>query len=117
MFGNYTIDFCTFGKIVVNGTTYTDDLIIYEDHIQDSWRRAKGHFLRIDDIPLVVEKRPEVLVVGTGASGMMEVPRDTKSRLLAMEIEIVAAPTNRAVKYFNRLKSKKRTIGAFHLSC
>ena len=32
-------------------------------------------------------------------------------------IEIVTAPTERAVKYFNRLQRKKRTVGAFHLSC
>ena len=107
----------SFGKMVVDGHTYTQDLIIYSDTIQDSWWRREGHSLVLEDIPEVIERKPEVLVVGTGASGVLKVPGSTKDRLLELGIEVVAAPTDRAAKYYNRLESKKRTVGAFHLTC
>jgi hypothetical protein len=48
---------------------------------------------------------------------MMSIPESTKDYLLSIGTEVVEAPTGRAVKYYNRLKSKKRTVGAFHLTC
>jgi len=71
----------------------------------------------IEDIPEVIERSPEVIVLGTGNPGRLQVPQSTKEYLLSVGIEIVTAPTERAVKYFNRLQRKKRTVGAFHLSC
>jgi hypothetical protein len=47
----------------------------------------------------------------------MEVPESTRQALLEQGIETVAAPTDRAVKYYQRLQEKKRTVGAFHLTC
>ncbi len=113
----HEIESYSFGEIVVDGQTYTNDLILYPDSIQTSWHRKKGHNLSIDDIPDVIKRKPQVLVVGTGASEQMHIPEKTTQMLLEYGIEIVAAPTDRAVKYYNRLKSKKHTIGAFHLTC
>ncbi len=113
----HEIEHYSFGKMIVDGQTYTNDLILYPHSIQDSWYRKKGHSLSLKDIPQVIEEKPDVLVVGTGASEMMHIPEKTTQQLLELGIEIVAAPTDRAVNYYNRLKSKKHTIGAFHLTC
>ena len=113
----HEIEFYSFGKMIVDGSTYTNDLILYPETIQDSWRRREGHSLTVEDIPDVVKEKPDVLVVGTGASEMMHISEDTTQKLLEMGVEIVAAPTDRAIKYYNKLKSKKHTIGAFHLTC
>jgi hypothetical protein len=114
---DHTIDSYSFGRMTVDGRTYTQDLILYPDRIQDSWWRRRGHHLIPEDLSGVFEEQPEVLVVGTGASGIMEVPESTKQTLLAEGIETVAVPTDRAVKYYMRLQGRKRVVGAFHLTC
>jgi hypothetical protein len=113
----HEIEAYSFGKMIVDGHAYTNDLILYPDSIQTSWYRQKGHGLSINDISEVIERKPDVLVVGTGASEQLHISEETTQKLLDFGIEIVAAPTDRAVKYYNRLKSKKHTIGAFHLTC
>jgi hypothetical protein len=113
----YEIEDYSFGRIIINGKVYTQDLIIYPDSIEDSWWRKKGHSLVPEDIPRVLEMKPDVLVMGTGASGVLKVPASTKKQLADEGIELLDAPTDRAVQEYNRLKSGKRVVGAFHLTC
>ena len=66
------IDSYQFGRIVVNGKQYVSDVIIFPDIISDNWRRRTGHQLCLEDITSVIAEAPEVLVVGSGASGLMQ---------------------------------------------
>jgi hypothetical protein len=63
----------SFGSITIDGRTYKNDLIIYPDRIQDGWWRKEGHLLQLEDIGGVLQKRPDVLVVGRGESARMRV--------------------------------------------
>ncbi|MCG2675765.1 hypothetical protein L6304_01045, partial [bacterium] len=47
--------------MVIDGKEYTNDLIIYPDHIQSSWWRKEGHRLDTEDIKEILEAKPEVL--------------------------------------------------------
>lgn len=40
-----TIASYSFGKITIDGQTFTSDLIIYPGRIDPSWWRREGHFL------------------------------------------------------------------------
>jgi uncharacterized protein len=67
------IDSCSFGSIVINGKTYTDDLVIHPDgKILKPWRRKRGHQLSMDDLRELIDSAPEVIVAGTGVSGGMK---------------------------------------------
>jgi len=66
----------SFGKIIINGKKYDSDLIIFKDHIYDSWWRKEGHNLCIDDIKEIIDIKPEVLIIGTGYFGLMKVPQE-----------------------------------------
>ena len=68
-----TIDSYRFGEIVINGKKYSSDVLIFPDRVRDNWWRKTGHELRLEDIAEVITENPEVLVVGTGASGLMKV--------------------------------------------
>ena len=68
-----TIDSYQFGRIVVSGKKYTSDVIIFPDRVTDNWWRKTGHQLCLKDIAEVMTENPEVLVVGTGDSGLMKV--------------------------------------------
>ncbi len=107
-----------FGKIVINGKTYKNDLIIFEDHVEQQWWREKGHELNVNDIKEVVEKyEPVVIVVGTGKFGMMKVLPETKTYFESLDIQLNSHKTQKACDVFNNLSKKQKTLGAFHLTC
>ena len=68
------IDGYSFGRMTISGKEFTSDLIIYKDgRIKENWWRAQGHHLFPDDIASVIDAAPEMLVIGTGAMGLMKV--------------------------------------------
>ncbi len=111
------IESYSFGSMVIDGKEYTSDLIIYPDHIQSSWWRIEGHRLDIEDIKEILEAKPEVLVVGTGASDLVEIPEETEKHIRSKGIRLIAQRTGEAYETFNALSKSKKVIGAFHLTC
>jgi hypothetical protein len=112
-----TIDKYSFGRIVINGTTYTSDVIIYPDHIDPSWWRKEGHCLHSGDLEGVLSARPDILLVGTGYSGVMRVPEETRNHLESFGIEMRAVRTTEAVTLFNELQAQRKVVAALHLTC
>lgn len=112
------IDSYDFGKIVINGRRYTSDVIVFPNRVRDSWWRREGHRLHVKDIEgAVQEEKPEVLVVGTGYSGLMKVLPETENYLKSKGIELIVQSTREACETFNRLVKSKRAIAALHLTC
>ena len=111
------IDSYRFGQIVVNGKTYTSDVIIFPDRVNDNWRRKTSHQLHLDELSEAIAEKPEVLVVGTGASGLMGVLPEVEQRLEAQGIELIAEPTGEACNLYNQLCQSQRVVAALHLTC
>ncbi|MBN2415739.1 hypothetical protein JXO52_07845 [bacterium] len=113
------IDTYRFGRMVIDGTGYTADLILHPDRIETDWRRRQGHVLAGEDIlPAVEAGRPAHLVVGTGTFGLMNIDRGLEEQLAALHIDLHAAVTGKAVDIYNRLSSQRmRVMAAFHLTC
>ena len=108
-----------FGVMVVDGVTYRRDLIVGDKVLKKEWWRREGHKLYLEDIKEYLDEyEPEVLVVGTGYYGYMEVQRDLLNYAEKKGIKVIAKPTSEAVEVFNELAGKGvRVIGAFHLTC
>lgn len=111
------IDSYSFGKIVVAGKTYTTDVIIYPDQVDSGWWRKEGHRLVLEDLAQVLAARPQVVVVGTGHSGLMRVSPEVERDLQKAGIELKVAPTSEACLIYNQLYSRKMVIAALHLTC
>jgi hypothetical protein len=113
------IDAYEAGRLVrIRGRTYHHDVKIIGDRVQANWWRKAGHRLDPADIDDILESRPDILVVGTGYAGMMQVPDATREALANLGIRIQAEKTDNAVRVFNRLLSEgRRVAGAFHLTC
>lgn len=112
------IDSYEFGKIVIKGKAYTQDLIISLTGIQSEWWRREGHKLYPEDIKKNLVGGIEALIVGTGAAGCMEILPEIYKMAEDLNFEIIALPTEQAVKKFNQLvEVKKNIVGAFHLTC
>ena len=111
------IESYSFGQILINGKKYNSDLIIFKDRINDSWWRKEGHNLHIDDIQEIINKKPEIIIIGTGSFGLMNVSSDLKKYLESMGIEVIIKKTKDACDEYNTLYKKKKVIAAFHLTC
>ncbi len=103
--------------MVIDGKEYTSDLIIFRDTIKSSWWRLEGHMLLPQDLEDVWNEKPEILVVGTGASGLMRISPHTLKALEAHHIELRSDKHGKAVTLFNALSHEHHVAGAFHLTC
>ena len=107
-----------FGRIDIDGTVYTSDVIVYPEYVQAHWRRKEGHSLSVDDLADVLRDPPQVLVIGTGYYGVMRVPVATLEALRTRGIEPRVMKTGEAVAELNRLQREAaRVAAALHLTC
>jgi hypothetical protein len=107
-----------FGCIEVEGSAYNSDVIITPEGVADGWWRKQGHELAIGDLDKVVAAHPEVVVIGSGCYGRMQVPQATRRFLEEKGIRVEVATTADAVNTFNRLqKESARVVAALHLTC
>jgi hypothetical protein len=111
------IDSYQFGQIVISGQKYTSDVIIFPDRVKKNWWRKSGHELCPDDIAEVLAENPEVLVVGTGASGLVKVLPQVTQSLEAQGIKLIAQPTSEACNTYNQLCQSQKVVAALHLTC
>jgi hypothetical protein len=111
------IDNYKFGEITIAGKTYQTDVIVYPDHIDAQWWRQQGHNLVLDDIKRVIDTNPEVIVIGTGDPGLMQVEKTTLDQLKRLGITAIILPTKRAYREFNRLLNTKKVVACLHLTC
>ena len=106
-----------FGRIVIDGRRFRSDLVVFPDRVDGNWWRKEGHTLSVDDVKEIVEAKPDVLIVGTGYSGMMKIHPQTEQYLRSSGIELIVAKTETACKTYNELFKSRRVVAAFHLTC
>lgn len=110
----------SFGKIRVHGKTYTNDVIITPEKVVcEKWWRKEGHKVFLEDIKqFLLEYSPRIVVFGTGYHGLVKVQEEVYSFLEEKGIETYALPTRDAVRLFNEIATREKSIlGAFHLTC
>ena len=115
---SYHIDSYRFGEVVINGVRYSRDVIVFWHKVKPNWWRIEGHALHLDDVQEVFEEKPDVLVIGTGAYGIMKVKPEVEQYAKSKGIELIKAPTSEACKIYNKLIHEgKRAVAALHLTC
>jgi hypothetical protein len=112
------IDNYFFGSITVDGQEYRNDVIIYPDAIRCNWRRKEGHSVAIEDLQEVMNDKPDLLIIGTGAYGFMKLKSSTQKVLQENNIKIIEVNSKQACEIFNKyIQQGKKVVGAFHLTC
>lgn len=112
----FHIDEYRFGAVVINGREYHADLIIYPDRVETVWWQQR-HRIGPADLAKVLMARPEVAVVGTGATGLMELTREAQRVLEQNGIEVRVDLTAAACRLYNELSARRRTVALLHLTC
>ncbi|MBN1833532.1 MAG: hypothetical protein JW896_15630 [Deltaproteobacteria bacterium] len=112
------IEAYSFGWMIIDGKKYTSDLLIYPDgRVEDAWYRKRGHELSTDDISALIQAGPEIIIAGTGASGLMKPEKDLEKRLFQKGIGFISLPSHEAVKCYNQWSLEKPVGACFHLTC
>jgi hypothetical protein len=111
------IDDYRFGRIVVNGREYTNDVIIYPDHVESDWWRKRGHELCLEDLSTVLDFKPRTLIVGTGHYGGMKVLTETTTRLREIGCELLERETREACEIYNTRRDEDGVVACLHLTC
>ena len=107
-----------FGKIVIDGEIYSDDVKIIKGRVIPRWLRKTGHSVDVEDVKDALESKPAVLVIGKGEPGMMASSTSLRRFLRNNGIELIEEKTSKAVDTFNRLQKQGKNISAaLHLSC
>jgi hypothetical protein len=107
----------SFGKIIIDGMTYTSDVIIYPDHVDSSWWRREGHLLQKEDLKDIIKSGISTVIIGTGYYGTMRVPIETLDYFKSENIEAHVENTQQAVKLYNAILEKQPVVAALHLTC
>mgnify|MGYP006282970985 CR=1 FL=1 len=108
------IDSYSFGRYIIDGKEYTYDIKIIEGRVS-TWR---NHDMKVEDILDLVEAQPEIIVIGTGASGVLKVKQEIADLIKSKGIELIIAKTGRACSEFNRLEKEGRKVCAIlHGTC
>ncbi|MEO0293880.1 MAG: MTH938/NDUFAF3 family protein [candidate division WOR-3 bacterium] len=107
----------SFGRITINGKTYTKDVIIFQNKVLSPWWREEGHSLSLNDLKDVINASPELIIIGTGAYGVLSPKEETIKKLKEMGIETIIARTTEAVKIYNETSPTKKVVACLHLTC
>ncbi len=113
------IEHYSFGSIKISGQSYDHDLLILPTGVEPWWRK-EGHSVSLEDLERIWQFDPDLIILGQGSPGLMEVPESVKNYLRAKGIEVEIVPTKTAVNLYNTYREKspeKVVIGAFHLTC
>jgi hypothetical protein len=108
----------SFGRIVVQGQTYTNDIKIVDGTPVPDWWRRSGHAVEINDVQDILDSKPEILVIGKGQPGYMRITDSLRKHLEKNNIKLIEEPTREAIRTFNRLFNEGDRVSAgFHVSC
>jgi len=114
-----------FGSITIDGKTYNHDVEVRWDGEVLKWWRKESHIIDVEDLRKALDQNPEVIVIGTGESGLAQVTEEAKREIKSRGIEVIIDLTEEAAKTFNIIKEEskeeegkqKKVIGFFHLTC
>ncbi len=112
-----------FGEIKIGEKIYTNDVIIFPDHVEGNWWRKEGHSLALEDLDTVLHPRaskPDILLVGTGAYGALKIQTALIEHLEELGIEMVSGPTKEICQKHKSLANSAKNltvVTALHLTC
>ena len=106
----------SFGRIIVEGSAQTRDLIVLPERVVTDWWRRDGHSLAMEDLDEVIDALPERLILGVGAHGRLHPDPEVIAALERRGIAVECLRTDEAVRRYGEL-DERRTAAALHLTC
>jgi hypothetical protein len=106
----------SFGRLTVDGSEQTRDVIVLPGRVVTNWWRRDGHSLAMEDLEEVLDELPERLILGVGAHGRLHPDPDVIGELERRGTAVECLRTDQAVRRYGELDAR-RTAAALHLTC
>lgn len=107
-----------FGLIRVLDKTYNYDIELRWGGEVLSWQKEESHSISPEDVKRAVKENPDLIIIGNGESGLAEVSKEAKEKILSEGIGLIVEKTGKAVIAFDKEQKKgRKVIGLFHLTC
>ena len=111
------IDSYSFGKFIIKGKTYESNVVLIGEIVKPA-RHLPEHELSLNDLDEITDSKPEIIVIGTGASGVMPVPDEIKDFIEEKGIKLIIEKTKLACQTYNSLLKEGKKVAAFlHNTC
>jgi hypothetical protein len=112
------IDSTEFGYVTIDGKTYSSDVFVYWNGKIENAEMDVRHLLTLKRARNILEKKPDVLLVGSGHDGYFEVSDEVMHVCQNKKIQLIVMPTPEAIEKFNELVNQDKKIIAFiHVTC
>ena len=112
------IDAYDFGLIKIDGQAFAKDVFINLVGEVKDWQREQSHLFQKNDVENFLEEELEIIIFGTGKSGLAKVSDELKTFIKSRGIKLVIVPTAHAVQEYNEMNQENKKVVAFlHLTC
>ena len=116
------VDNYLFGCITVNKKDYKDDIVITPDGAviaRKTELSLNDHDLSEEEVQILIDMAPEVIVIGNGKSGALQVSPEAREACVSNGIQLIVDKTSAAINKFNWLAKdgKQRVAALFHITC
>jgi hypothetical protein len=102
-----------FGEVEIDGKTYFSDMIVWWDGKFEY--KSKSHEFGMSDFLKLAEKKPDIIVIGTGLNNNCRVLDEVKQSAEDKGIEIYQELSPKAAKMFNAfVADKKKAVAVIH---
>jgi hypothetical protein len=116
------IDSFNFGFIVVDDKQYSQDVIILPDGTVKERNSGKGrlgsHSIARSEVENLTRWGPDVILIGTGVSGMARLAHDAEFYLNKPDINLTLLPSHQVVKKYNQyIEDGEKVAALIHVTC
>nr|MCK4930389.1 hypothetical protein [Nanoarchaeota archaeon] len=110
--------------MIINSTSFRSITIDNKEYPYDVWifvdgsikERNRNHEFTIEEFEIITKGNPNILIIGTGQYGVVQIKEEVIKKAEEKGIELVIDKTPIAIKKFNELKDKK-IAAAMHTTC
>jgi len=109
-----------FGSITIDGKTYDgeDNYIIFWDGKTIGLHTAERHIFGKPELEIILKKNPEMVIVGTGDSGLLKVSEEVRILCRRKGIKFIEMISRGAIIKFNEAFNQEKKVVAFiHVTC
>ncbi|MBI2671750.1 hypothetical protein HYX16_02345 [Candidatus Woesearchaeota archaeon] len=99
------------GSFIVDSKHFIGNIKIVENKIR-YWDRPEDYVLEMHEIESVLKLAPKIIVIGTGAGGLLKVSDAIRQRILRNNIEMVVDKTQNVITLINNLSKEKKKFAA-----
>ena len=110
-------DAFSFGCITWNHELHNYDVVVIDSQLQERGPRPDNHLLQAAELQNYLSPNTKKVIVGTGASGVLQIAVGSKELLAQKNIELAAAPSAEAIELYNQEPNKSTVVAVIHSTC